>query len=172
MRDIENNEKGFFENGLCSYSHYSNFASNAPGFEMFAEMVETIQTLVRQTSYPLFVDYMDEDGNEVRRAIRLCREQTPLGILFLGGNMENLRPALSDIDVPCVLVTIKAGPAVDPSIYSSVIIDDMAEMRKSTEYLIKLGHRRIGCIYTKTQEQDTPNTLRVKGYMQALEAIK
>ena len=43
MRDIENNEKGFFENGLCSYSHYSNFASNAPGFEMFAEMVKYLK---------------------------------------------------------------------------------------------------------------------------------
>ena len=29
--------------------------------EMFSEMVETIQNLVAQTSYPLYVDYMDED---------------------------------------------------------------------------------------------------------------
>ena len=57
--------------------------------EMFAEMIETIQALIDKTHYPLYVDYMDEDNNEVLRAIQLCREKKPLGILFLGGNSQN-----------------------------------------------------------------------------------
>ena len=40
--------------------------------ELFGEMVEIIQNLVAQTQYPLYVDYMDEDNNEVLRAIQLC----------------------------------------------------------------------------------------------------
>ena len=43
--------------------------------EMFAEMIETIQALFDKTHYPLHVDYMDEDNNEVLRAIQLCREK-------------------------------------------------------------------------------------------------
>ena len=58
--------------------------------EMFSEMLETIQNLVAQTQYPLYVDYMDEDNNEVLRAIQLCREKKPRGILFLGGNSSNV----------------------------------------------------------------------------------
>ena len=49
--------------------------------EMFSEMLETIQSLVAQTQYPLYVDYIDEDSNEVLRAVRLRREKKPLGIL-------------------------------------------------------------------------------------------
>ena len=59
--------------------------------ELFSELVERIQSLVAQTQYPLLVDYMDEDGNEVRRAVQLLREKKPLGILFLGGNNLNFQ---------------------------------------------------------------------------------
>ena len=64
MRDIENNEKGFFENGLCSYSHYSNFASNAPGFEMLAEMVKYLKAFwqrgIKMDLLKLSEKYYDE----------------------------------------------------------------------------------------------------------------
>ena len=77
--------------------------------EMFSEMVETIQKLVSQTSYPLYVDYMDEDSNEVLRAVHLCREKKPLGILFLGGNSRNFQNDFDKIDIPCVLVSNDAS---------------------------------------------------------------
>ena len=38
--------------------------------EMFAEMIETIQTQIDKTDYPLHVDSMDDDGKEVLRAIQ------------------------------------------------------------------------------------------------------
>ena len=34
---------------------------------------------------------LDEDEDEVLRAVRLCREKKPLGMLFLGGNVESFR---------------------------------------------------------------------------------
>lgn len=52
--------------------------------ELFGELVESVQTLLRGTRYPVFVDYLDEDSDEVTRAIQLCREKKPLGILFMG----------------------------------------------------------------------------------------
>ena len=52
--------------------------------QLFGELVENIQNLIAQTEYTLYVDYMDEDGNEVLEALRLCREKKPLGMLFLG----------------------------------------------------------------------------------------
>ena len=51
------------------------------GNELFGELVETIQNLIAPTRYQLVVDYMDEDNNEVSRAISLIREKKPLGIL-------------------------------------------------------------------------------------------
>ena len=53
--------------------------------ELFNDLLVALQTRVARTRYPLIVDYIDENDNEVLRAIRLCREKKPLGILFLGG---------------------------------------------------------------------------------------
>ena len=57
--------------------------------ELFAQLVEQIQTRVAGTDYPLIVHYIDEDENEVHCALQLCREKKPVGILFLGGTSEN-----------------------------------------------------------------------------------
>ena len=110
--------------------------------EMFSEMVETIQNLVARTHYPLHVDYMDEDANEVLRAIQLCREIKPLGILFLGGNDRNFRSDFHRIDVPCVLVS-SDGSSLPFENLSSVTTDDRQATRCAMDSLIALGHRKF-----------------------------
>ena len=77
--------------------------------EMFGSLVEYIQSEIAKTEYPLLVDYIDEDDNEVLRAVRLCREKKPLGILILGGNMEHFKSDFEKIEVPCVLVSSDAS---------------------------------------------------------------
>ena len=57
--------------------------------EMFSGLVESIQASMAETGYQLIVDYIDENSNEIRRALQLCRERKPLGILFLGGNRDH-----------------------------------------------------------------------------------
>ena len=53
---------------------------------MFASMVEQLQSLFSRTTHPLIVDFIDEDENEVLRAVKLCRERKPMGVMFLGAN--------------------------------------------------------------------------------------
>ena len=48
--------------------------------ELFGGLIEALQTRVADWPYPLVVDYLDEDANEVLRAVQLCREKKPLGI--------------------------------------------------------------------------------------------
>ncbi|MDD5863328.1 MAG: LacI family DNA-binding transcriptional regulator [Firmicutes bacterium] len=112
------------------------------GNELFGEMVESIQNLIAQTRYQLVVDYMDEDADEVLRALQLCREKKPLGILFLGGNNENFTRSFDGIDVPCVMVTNDASELTFGNL-SSVSIDDREAARRAIDALIGLGH---GCI--------------------------
>ena len=113
--------------------------------EMFSEMVETIQSLVARTHYPLYVDYMDEDSNEVLRAIQLLPEKKPLGILFLGGNSENFRSDFAKIDVPCVLVS-SDGSGLPFGNLSSVTTDDRQAARCAMDSLIALGHRKFAIV--------------------------
>ena len=56
--------------------------------EMFATMVEQLQTLFAATTHPLIVDFIDEDDNEVLRAAHLVRERKPCGLMLLGGSNQ------------------------------------------------------------------------------------
>ena len=110
--------------------------------ELFAALVEQIQSLMADSQYPLIVDYLDEDENEVRRAVQLCREKKPLGILFLGGNTHNFRQDFGKIDVPCVVVTNDMS-AVEFGNLSSVSVDGREACRCAVDSLVEQNHKRI-----------------------------
>ena len=133
--------------------------------EMFAEMVETIQALVAKTDYPLFVDYQDEDEDEVRRAVQLCRERKPRGILFLGGNRQNFLTSFDKIDIPCVLVSNDASELPFDTL-SSVSTDDRHAACSAIDMLISLGHRTFAIIGGDRNVSDT-GRLRYEGCLQA-----
>ncbi len=133
--------------------------------EMFSEMVETIQNLIAQTHYPLYVDYMDEDCNEVLRAIQLCREKKPLGILFLGGNSQNFLKDFDKIDIPCVLVSNDASGLPFTNL-SSVSTDDRQAARCAMDSLIALGHRKFVIVGGDRDISDT-SRLRYEGCLQS-----
>jgi LacI family transcriptional regulator len=136
--------------------------------EMFAQMVETIQSAIAQTSYSLHVDYLDENENEVLRAIQLCREKKPLGIFFLGGSSQAFTADFSKIDIPCVLVTVD-GSGLNFSNLSSVYTDDEQAARQASEHLIGLGHRRIAMIGGPRELSDI-SRLRYQGCIASFRA--
>ena len=115
------------------------------GNEFFSEMLECIQTLIAKTRYQLVVDYLDEDLNEVIRAVQLCREKKPVGILFLGGNSKNFSGDFDKIDIPCVEVTNDAS-ALNFHNLSSVTTDDRKAARCAIDTLVACGHRKIAVI--------------------------
>ena len=133
--------------------------------EMFAEMIETIQALIAKTDYPLHVDYMDEDHNEVLRAVQLCREKKPLGILFLGGNSQNFLKDFGKIKIPCVLVSNDASGLPFDNL-SSVSTDDRQAARCAMDSLIALGHRKFVIVGGDRDGSDT-SRLRYEGCLQS-----
>ena len=134
--------------------------------ELFSELMERIQPMVAKTGYPLIVDYMDEDANEVLRAMQLCKEKKPLGMLLLGGNSQNFSGDFHKIDVPCVLVTNDAGGQKFPNL-SSVTTDDREASRQAMDTLVALGHRRIVVVGGDRGHSDT-SRLRYEGCLQSL----
>lgn len=136
--------------------------------QLFGELVECIQSQIAQTEYPLFVDYVDEDSNEVLRGIQLCREKKPLGMLFLGGNRQHFEKDFHQIDIPCVLVSGDASQLNFKNL-SSVSTDDRAAARSAMDSLIALGHRKIVIIGGDRKVSDT-SRLRYEGCIQSMQA--
>ena len=136
--------------------------------ELFSELVESIQSQIAQTQYPLLVDYLDEDSNEVRRAVQLCREKKPLGILFLGGNTHNFQADFGKIDIPCVVVTNDMSRLDFPNL-SSVSIDSKEACRCAVDSLIRQGHRKFAVIGGERVLSDTGRS-RYEGCLESLQA--
>lgn len=109
---------------------------------LFAYLLVDIQSRMEKTQYPLAVDYIDEADNEVHRAIQLCREKKPLGLLFLGGNWDNFMAEFGAVTVPSVLITCSAERLPFPNL-SSVTSDDTQAARLAIDHLVEQGHRRI-----------------------------
>lgn len=133
--------------------------------EFFGDMVETIQSLIAETRYQLAMDYMEEEVNEVRRAVQLCREKKPRGILFFGGNIQNFIQEFHRIDIPCVLVTGDASQLPFENL-SSVSTDDVEAACSAINLLISLGHRNIGIVGGDQVLSDI-SRLRYEGCMKA-----
>lgn len=133
--------------------------------ELFGRLIEALQARVAEKPYPLIVDYLDEDENEVLRAIRLCREKKPLGILFLGGNLEHFRRDFAGIELPCVLITGGASQLALKNL-SSVTTDDLHAGYMAIEHLAALGHRQITVIGGSREVSDIAR-LRNEGIMAA-----
>lgn len=136
--------------------------------ELFDALLIAVQSRVADTSYTLIVDYIDESDNEVRRALQLCREKKPQGILFLGGNQEHFQKSFQQIHVPCVLVTSSAAELSFPNL-SSVTSDDTLAASLAVEALLELGHRNVVVIGGHRDYSETA-LLRYRGCVQAFQA--
>ena len=138
------------------------------GNVVFFQMVEQIQNLLSDTRYPVYVEYMHGADNEVRRAIALSRERRALGVIFLGGNLENFRRDFAILGLPGVLVTNDASSLDFPNL-SSVCIDDRRAARQAVETLIALGHEKIAVVGGHRRYSDT-SLKRWEGMLDAINA--
>ena len=133
--------------------------------EMFASMVEQLQSLFSRTTHPLIVDFIDEDDNEVLRAVKLCRERKPMGVMFLGGTNCNFEADFDKITVPAVVVTNDASTLPFENL-SSVTTNDLQGAACAVDYLIHCGHRNIAVLGGDRTLSDT-SAQRYAGCLEA-----
>lgn len=112
---------------------------------LFADLVERVQTRLGERGQETALYYLNEDRDEVAYARQLCRERKPLGLLFLGGDLECFRRSFGDIRTPAVLLTNGAGELGFPNL-SSLTTDDREAAHQVIAYLAGRGHCRIGVL--------------------------
>lgn len=133
--------------------------------ELFEALLSAIRFRLADTEYTMIVDAVDESEHEVLRALQLCREKKPQGILFLGGNLDHFREAFDKIQIPCVLVTTSAQELSFPNL-SSVTSDDALGASMAVRSLLDLGHENIVVIGGHREESDITR-LRYEGCLRA-----
>lgn len=134
----------------------------------FNKMIRIIEEKCALRGYPLLIQNVDDHTSELDLAIREKRDRNLCGVILMGGSFGYSEERFRQLGVPCVLVTVSASEEIPRTLYSSVKIDDEKEAFRATEYLISLGHSRIGFIYDPLTDRLTPNRLRFMGYQRAL----
>ena len=137
---------------------------------VFLEMIlENMQKNLEESGEDVNVVFLDEAANEVEAAIRLCAENKPKGLIFLGGNITYFKESFGGISVPSVLVTESAADLGFANL-SSYATDDRAASYAAVEYLLRRGHRNIGIVGGSTSnEQGQISSTRLGGAKDVLD---
>lgn len=112
---------------------------------LFTSIVEQMQGMIREKGFACLMYYIGEMEDEMEQALRVVVERRPRGILFLGSNLSYFMERFSKVSIPCVLVTNSAESLGFENL-SSVSTDDSLAAFAAIEYLMNLGHTRIGIL--------------------------
>lgn len=116
----------------------------------FAGILEQMQARISEWGYVVEVQYIDEDADEVAVSVQLQREHKPLGIIYLGGVVQDFEHHFSELGLPAVLSTTVSRELDFPTL-SQVGVDDAAAGADACRLLVRRGHRLIGVIGGNTQ---------------------
>ncbi len=152
-------------------SKSKNIAVLAKGISnpFFNKMITVIEQQTALRGHPLIIQNVDAAANELDIAIQEKQDRNLCGVIIMGGTFGYSQERFQQLEIPCVLLTVSANDEIPKTLYSSIKIDDEREGYRATEYLISLGHRKIGFIYEDIVGKNTPNYMRYCGYRRALE---
>nr|MBC7243888.1 LacI family DNA-binding transcriptional regulator [Chloroflexota bacterium] len=130
-----------------------------------AEIVRGVEELALDHGYSVFLCNSNAQPQREVAVVRLLHENRVDGVIVTSSRVGDLYlPLLEEMKVPVVLINNqRAGRYV-----WSVATDNVHGGCLATEYLIELGHRRIG--YIGGSPEVSSNRDRLHGYRQALKS--
>lgn len=132
---------------------------------LFADILERIQNQLSMMDEDAMFEYIDEEGDEVECAIRLIRNRSPKGIMFLGANLGLFDDRIEQFHIPCMIVTTN-GSTLSSKLISSVSVNDESATYDMISYLIGKGHKNIGIIGGRQHSKQIASK-RLEGCMRA-----
>ncbi len=134
----------------------------------FQSMFNTFEQELNNTSYDFILHRIDAHEDELQVALALEKEKRLKGIIFLGGSIIEKEAYMKHLTVPFVLCTTALGDRPWSGDYTAITVDDVRESYRITDYLCRLGHKKIAIIGGREDEPAGVGMLRIKGYKAAL----
>lgn len=130
----------------------------------FGEVIRGIEEVVNLHGYSLILCVTGMEPRKELHYIDVLRQQKVDGMIFMSGFFPHeLQKAIVHSGIP----TIAISRLVLQEEILSVRIDDFKEAKAATDYLISLGHQRVGFISGPLQDP-TAGASRLEGYKQSL----
>jgi LacI family repressor for deo operon, udp, cdd, tsx, nupC, and nupG len=130
-----------------------------------AEVTLPIEELARASGYEVFVSSHHAQPDRERSVLRAFHSRRVEGMIVINSVLgEEISTRHESRGIPIVLIS----PLVQPPHRYTVQSHEVAGARSATEYLIRLGHRRIA--HLGAPVWTAPGRDRLQGYRAALEA--
>lgn len=121
-----------------------------------AEVVRGIEETAFDRNFSVLLCESSNDREREIAAVKMLREKRVDGIVVSASTVGDFyMPLLDEINVPIVLVNREQGT----DYAYSVVTDDVHGGELATQYLLDLGHRRIGLITGPITSQSSANRL-------------
>jgi len=132
----------------------------------FTSLAKAVEARASAAGYSVIVANSDEEPKKELALLRMLREQRVAGILLApSGYDESYRQALFRFaDMPLVVVDRQ----LEDMPFDAVVVDNVAAARVVTDYLVRLGHRRIAMINGRPHLSTADERLR--GFREGLAA--
>ena len=108
-----------------------------------SSLAEAILDRASSLQDSFITEYIDEKDDEFLTALRITRQHTVRGLIFVGSLIDERVHVIRDLEIPIVFTTVNAESSALRRA-SSVAVDDRSMGRLIGEELLSLGHRRIG----------------------------
>ncbi|MEA3308910.1 MAG: LacI family DNA-binding transcriptional regulator [Chloroflexota bacterium] len=130
----------------------------------FAEIVHGVEDFIFDENYTLLLGNSDGNSEKELTYLDLFINKQVDGVVLVSSAAENR--ASIDLLAANAVPTVIVDREIEIDSSDTVLVDNLAGGYQMTNYLLELGHRRIGCITGPSQL--TPSAQRVTGYQQAL----
>jgi DNA-binding LacI/PurR family transcriptional regulator len=129
---------------------------------VYAEIAASLESVCSTEGYLVLLCATGRDRRKEREFARILRSKQADGVVMIptGSTKKALKP-LRQALIPTVVLEH------DHPDTHCIVIDDLRGGRLATQYLLELGHRRIGLI--KREPSSALSYLRAVGYRKALE---
>jgi len=128
----------------------------------YAEIVRGIQDVAEESGYAAVLHNTDRKKDRIIKSIQVLREKMADGIIFSGGILHGYE-TLSSLKELAARVVVIGRHEVD---FPAVRVDNIGGATQAIQYLIDLGHERIGFI--SGPKMSTSSIDRLQGYRNAL----
>lgn len=135
----------------------------------FYEIMNILGNKIHNLGYSMILKNNHGFRNDVVAIREFVIEKKLAGIICVGLNLNDAEEdTIKAIDIPIVVVSSNINTENIKNNISSLNIDDFQSAYLATKLFIDYGHREIGIISAK-EENDRCGSLRLKGYKKALE---
>lgn len=145
---------------LVSYHDSGKIMSDAP---FFNDLLESASSASREEGMEVKVVNLYRQDADYEQQVELLLQDTSAAILLIGTelSLEDAK-AFSGTKIPLVLLDC----CFDDLLFHSVLMDNENSMRHAVDYLIELGHKKIG--YLKSEETSHNFQERYSGYEKSM----